>query len=244
MFRNSFVLFLGFSLLSFSACSDDTSIGGADLQVSPKDAQVGDGVAPADSAPSPDTAPACRYPEGPYGTTEGKVIENIEFSAFSDPNYLCKAAKDQVMDLSATRKISFKDFYCSSSCSAKKRKILWVMVSAGWCGPCQSEVAETQANYGKGDIDSRVHLMNIVYEDDHSKPITESFAKTWAKNTHFQLSFPVGLDPTFRMGTYFDRNAVPFNMLVDLSTMKIIYRQTGGDLSAVGSALFKALGKM
>ncbi|MCK5798330.1 MAG: hypothetical protein KAI47_14155, partial [Deltaproteobacteria bacterium] len=131
-----------------------------------------------------------------------------------------------------------------SSCPAKKRKILWVMVSAGWCGPCQQEVAETQANYGKGDIDSRVHLMNIVYEDDKSKPITESFAKLWAENKQFKLSFPVGMDPTFRMGTYFDRNAVPFNMLVDLSTMKIIYRQTGGDLSAVGSALFKALSKM
>lgn len=220
--------------LTLAACSSD---GGTK-----DDAGTGVDLVLADTT-SPDTGPACDYPAGPYGTTEGKVVENFEFKAFADAGYLCKDPLDQVMDLSKTRTISFKDYFCNSGCPAKKKKLLWVMVSAGWCGPCQIEVAETQAQYGKGALDPRVHLIDIVYEDDKSKPVSEAFGKLWAKNSQFQLTFPVALDPQFTMGKYFDRNAVPFNMLVDLDTMKIIFRQTGANLPAVGQAIFNYLNK-
>lgn len=234
MSKSLFVASMAVLSLTLGACSSDgdakpDSGGGIDLLL-------------ADTT-SADSGPACDYPAGPYGTTEGKLVENFEFKAFADANYQCKDPADQVMDLSKTRKVSFKDYFCNSSCPEKKKKILWVMVSAGWCGPCQQEVAETQAQYGKGALDPRVHLINILYEDDKSKPVTEEFGKLWAKNNQFQLTFPVALDPQFTMGKYFDRNAVPFNMLVDLDTMKIIFRQTGANLPAVGQAIFNYLNK-
>jgi thiol-disulfide isomerase/thioredoxin len=221
---------------SLVACSDDSG-------TTPTPDQGAGDQAVGDQGVTPDTGPSCDYPAGPYGTSEGKIVENFEFTGFADAQYLCKTAKDQVMDLSASRKISFKDFYCNTGCSSKKRRLLWVMVSAGWCGPCHQEVSETQAQYEKGNIDAEVHLLNVVYEDDNSKPATEAFTKLWAKNSKFQISFPVAMDPTFQMGKYFDRNAVPFNMIVDLDTMEIIFRQTGANLPAVGQAIFSHLNK-
>lgn len=239
MYRDLSRLFLATLLIaSLAACSDDSG----SAPTPDQGAKTDQGVA-GDQGATPDTGPACDYPAGPYGTTEGKVVENFEFVGFADAQYLCKVAKDQVMDLSAPRKISFKDFYCNSGCESKKRRLLWVMVSAGWCGPCHQEVTETQAQYEKGAIDAEVHLLNVVYEDDNGKPATESFTKLWAKNNKFQISFPVAMDPTFQMGKYFDRNAVPFNMIVDLDTMKIVFRQTGANLPAVGQAIFNYLNK-
>ena len=231
--------FLALALsVSIAACSDDSG----STPTPDKDTGAPDTVL-ADQGPTPETGPACEYPKGPYGTSEGKIVENFVFDGFADAQYLCKSAKDQVMDLSATRKISFKDFYCNTGCSDKKRRLLWVMVSAGWCGPCHQEVMDTQAQYAKGAIDAKVHLLNVIYEDDNAKPVTESFTKLWAKNSKFNISFPIAMDPSFRMGAYFDRNAVPFNMIVDLDTMEIVFRQTGANLPAVGKAIFSYLGQ-
>lgn len=187
------------------------------------------------------TEPACDYPTGPYGTETGDMVENFEFEGYADPDYLCKPAAALKMDLSTKRTLSFKDYYCNSTCPDQKRRLLWVIVSAGWCGPCQEEVAATQAQFEQGAIDPRVHLINLIYETDKATPITEEFTQLWAENNLFTLSFPIGMDPTFRMAAYFDRDAVPFNMLVDLETMRIIFRQTGSNLPAVGQALHNYL---
>jgi len=68
-------------------------------------------------------------------------------------------------------------------------------------------------------------------------PATEAFIKTWI-NT-YKLSLPVVMDPSFKMGAFFDRQAVPFNMLIDLKTMKVLHRKTGADLQGIGK---KAVG--
>jgi len=185
--------------------------------------------------------PACTYPSGPYGSEVDDIVENIKFDGYADADFLCKPAAAMKMDLSEKRTLSFKDFYCSSTCPDKKRRLLWVIVSAGWCGPCQDEVMLTQNQYELGAIDPRVHLMDIIYETDKATPVTDEFAQRWANNGIFQLSFPVAMDPAFRMATYLDRNAVPFNMLIDLDTMQIIFRQTGSNLPAVGEAFHNYL---
>lgn len=179
----------------------------------------------------------CEYPAGPYGTDVGDIIKNISFKAFADQNFICKNPEDQVMDLSRTQTVSFQDLYCNKGCPENKRKLLWLMVSAGWCQPCQMEVAETQEQYEKGAIPPEVHIVNVLYQTDQGTPVTEDFAKLWAENSQFQLSFPVLLDPEYKMTAYFDQDAVPFNMLVDLSTMKVIFKITGANLPAVGQAM-------
>jgi hypothetical protein len=54
------------------------------------------------------------------------------------------------------------------------------MVSAGWCGPCKSEVSSTSQQYTAGNVDSRVGVMDIVFETAAPvSPADESFLQDW-----------------------------------------------------------------
>ncbi|MCA9667060.1 MAG: hypothetical protein KC503_15790 [Myxococcales bacterium] len=86
-----------------------------------------------------------------------------------------------------------------------------------------------------GSIDERVAFVDILFEDDDYKPATEAFAKQWA--TQLGIKFPLLLDPTFKMGKYFDRAAVPFNMLVELDTMKVYFATTGAAFALIGQQI-------
>jgi len=176
------------------------------------------------------------YPCGPYGTEKDNVAENMSFLGFWDPGALCKPHKDQKIDLNTMERISFQDWYLANeACAEKKKKLLWVNVAAGWCGPCQAEVTEVQKQMLASTFDERVGFLNIVFETENYDPATAAFIKTWA--TSLELNFPVVMDPAFDMGLYFNASATPFNMLVDTSTMKIIYRDVGADFQAIGEAM-------
>ena len=189
-----------------------------------------------DLALGSDAAASCGagiYPCGPYGTQQGEVIANEKFTGWSDPDTFCKDSKDKVLDIDTVRNFSFKSWFDKpDKCPEKKKKLLWVMVSAGWCGPCIAEINEVMAQYRTGAFDSRVEVIDILFEDDNGDPATPAFAKVWANQ--LKLTYPLLLDPTFKMGKYFSREAVPFNMLVDLETMKVFYAQTGNNLPAMG----------
>lgn len=183
----------------------------------------------------------CTYPAGPYGATVGDTIKNLSFQGFADPNYLCTAAFDQIIDLTKEQTISFGDFYCNTPCENKKRRLLWITVSSGWCGPCAAEILTIQAQIQNGSIDSRIQVINILLEDDVAKPVDAAFAKFWASN-EYDLTFPVLMDPTVTMGAYLQKDLLPFNMLVDLDTMKILMTQIGGGLEAIKQKAASVLG--
>ncbi|MCA9668139.1 MAG: hypothetical protein KC503_21220 [Myxococcales bacterium] len=176
------------------------------------------------------------YPAGPFGTDKGDVIANMQFFGFKDPNTYCKLEKDLSLDVTQKVPMSFADFHnrvCDGSGKlAKPKQLLWVMVSAGWCGPCIQEIRELGKIIDSGGIDERVAFVDILFENDDHKPATEDFAKKWADT--LGLKFPLLLDPTFQMGAYFDRQAVPFNMLVDLDTMQVYFSITGAAFATLG----------
>jgi len=216
-------------------CSDDTDHHAADMGA---DHGASDFTLP----PQPDGGKSCGvgiYPCGPYGTNVNNVVANLEFMGYMDPKNFCKAHKSKSMDTSTLRKIAFKDWFTAAAkgCEAQKRGLLWVMVSAGWCGPCQAEVKAPEAQYKSGGVGNRVGILNIVFETDapNIAPANPTFTKKWIKA--FSLDFPVVMDPSFKMGAYFDKSATPFNMLVDTKTMKIYFRTTGASLQTIGTKI-------
>ena len=215
---------MGLSLAMLVGCSDN---GEKNISV--------DTIAADFTVASGDGAKAENYPAGPYGTRTGEVAANLEFMGFLDPKNFCKGPADKKMDKTRLTPISFRTYYegdKTSACAKHKPKLMWIMVSAGWCQPCWAEVTATQKEYGKGSIAPGLELLNIVFETKTSAPATEAFLKTWADQ--FSLTFPVAMDPSFKMGAYFTRAAVPFNMLIETKTMKIYYQQVGGSLSNIG----------
>ena len=216
--RTSRLLCASAALLLAASCSDDSSV-------------------PADFGPPVDISNIdYKYPEGPYGFAMGDIATSEEFLAYSDPDNFCKAHKDKQLDLETLVKLGFHSWYQENSdekCPEKHKDLLWVQVSAGWCGPCQNEVKEIVAQYSSGAFDPRVGLLNVVFETStRGTPVTREFGKVWAQE--LGITFPVAIDPKFHMGKYFDKAATPFNMLVDTSNMKIFYTQVGSDLKEMG----------
>jgi len=182
------------------------------------------------------------YPCGPYGTRTNDVAANLEFLGFSDPDEMCKAHDKKAQDTSKLRRIAFKDWYQADPTGACNRKLLWVIVSAGWCGPCQEEVRDAATQYKGGQVDSRLGILNVVFETDNpGTPADGPFLNKWT--TKLGLTFPVVMDPSFKMGAYFTREATPFNMLIDTSTMKIFYQLAGGDASFIGPQILAFFNK-
>lgn len=182
------------------------------------------------AACGPDT-----YPCGPYGTKNGNIAGNEVFQGFMDADNFCKKHIDKKIDTGKLVSIGLVDWFKTPAACAKTRKILWVNVAAGWCGPCRAEVQELRKQVLAGGFNEAVGFLNIIFEDSKYAPATAAFAKTWA--TSQDLQWPVVADPNFRMGQYFDKAATPFNMLVDTSTMKIFYQGVGADLPGIAQQI-------
>ncbi|MCB9556199.1 MAG: redoxin domain-containing protein [Deltaproteobacteria bacterium] len=198
-------------------------------------ATIDSAVAVADSAVEPDSFQQGAYPAGPYGTSVGQVIFNHSFDAFLDPDNFCKKHSAKVMDLSKTQKISLNDWYYGRGCG--KQKLLWISVVAGWCTYCIQEAREVMSWIRQNGLDERVAVAEIIYENGQrgSRFIDEAFAKTWINGN--QTTFPLMIDRSFEMSKYFTASATPLNMLIDLSTMQIYYKQTGKSITAVGGQI-------
>ena len=102
-------------------------------------------------------------------------------------------------------------------------------------GPCIDEIKSIMSQYKAGGLDPRLEVMDMLFETDTRAPTTEEFARKWQKD--LGITFPLAMDPEFQMQKYFQRNAVPVNMLIDLRTMRIHFFQTGVSLSRVGQEM-------
>ena len=144
------------------------------------------------------------------------------------------------MDTSKLRKVSLGDlFRGDATCPSKRKQLLWLFVAAGWCHVCQDEMKTLGPLYAGGQLDPRVALVNVLFQTSSFSAITESFARTWIST--YKPTFPVVLDPKFKMGDYFPKKATPMHLLVDLRTMKVLYRQNGSNLTIIGKEIFKHL---
>jgi|GEM_PF-2758788 thiol-disulfide isomerase/thioredoxin len=206
--------------------SADSGVGDNDGSMRPEDAEASQpadaGVVASDGVDVPDSAKCGPgiYPCGPYGTKKGDVVDTLTLEGFADKDYLCKGNKDLQQDLAVSRSFSFKDFHQGT---VKCRQLLWLIFSAGWCGPCIDEAAELQKELKEGSFDDRVLIVTIVLDDVQGNPATLDFAKEWAKNDKFSLDVPVLADSKWQLNPFFGPDSgLPYNLLIDLSTMKIL----------------------
>ena len=185
-------------------------------------------------------APGCgkaSYPCKPFGIAAGSIIENHSFTGFRDPKDLCTGEKQKKTDTSKAVTISLQEFYqWDKSCPTKKKKLLWILGSASWCGICTKEIKAIKSAVMAGQIDSRVALLNVVIDGKSPGAApTEAINKQWV--TTFGLNFPVVHDAKGDLRKYFKTSGFPLNILVELDTMKIFYVRNADGLSAVGKKM-------
>jgi hypothetical protein len=195
--------------LSLGACSSDPAA---------PDEGTRSGVGGEAGAGGTDTLPeGVAYPPGPYGTSQGSIIADITFAGLRNPksaNYNFESDKIEP--------ISLHDYYNPTGDTSRPR-VLLVAASAGWCGPCRQEASESMANWGYWNPKGAEFLTALFDSNTPGTAAAPADATSWSKS--YRLEYPMVLDPQQKMGAYANLQAVPFNIVVDLTTMTIVYAQ-------------------
>ncbi len=174
-----------------------------------------------------------QYPAGPFGLDLGDVVQNFKFYGLLDPsavNY----------DANKGNTIEFRDFYNPTGDTSKPR-VLVVTASARWCTYCKDEASKSMTNY-KYWNDKGVEFLTAVFQDDQYNPAQFADLNKWTST--YKLGYPVVLDPAPpQLGVFFNLDAAPFNMVLDLTTMKILFKVAGEvDLGPTNGTLKQATG--
>lgn len=157
------------------------------------------------------------YPPGPYGTSQGSVIADITFAGLRNPK-----SANYNFDGDKVEPISLHDYYNPTSDPSRPR-VLLVAASAGWCGPCRQEASESMTNWAYWNPKGAEFLTALFDSNTPGTAAAPADATSWSKS--YRLEYPMVLDPQQKMGAYANLQAVPFNLVIDLSNMTIVYAQ-------------------
>ena len=177
---------------------------------------------PAAATPGP-TSTFASYPAGPYGTVRGATIANLSFLGWKHPD----AA---LYDTTQFENVRLSDFYDPDGHSGVK--LLAINASAVWCSVCRSEYVDMNSNgtyaayHAKG-----VEILGTLFEDQSYYPAQPIDLSRWGSVSNHAVKFPLVLDPSFKMGAFFDSDATPLNMLIDVRTMTIVSVTMGYSLT-------------
>lgn len=151
------------------------------------------------------------YPAGPFGTTEGAVLEEFTF----------QQADGTPVTLSDLR-------------GDGDKRLLMVTTSSWWCTACIDEQPTLKELYAEWAPKGLEMVVTLFEEADYSV-ITLAGVQKW--KDEFATTFPVVADPDFQFEPFYDATFTPMVMFVDLCTMEILSIRTGFDRSLVETTL-------
>jgi hypothetical protein len=156
----------------------------------------------------------------------------MTFAGLRNPKAVDYKANDTTVE-----NISFRDFYNPTGDPAKPLALV-VNASALWCSACKYQADTTMAHYTYWQP-LGVEFIETLFEDDDYNPSKLQDLEQWSKTYKFE--FPTVLDPTLKLGAFFDRSASPFNMIIDTRTMTIMVAMEGVLDTGSGNATLKIL---
>lgn len=175
------------SLLAATALSALVGIGCAPANTTPSD----DAASGTDAAMTSDSStPSCTAPT----LNNTCTMEGCQFASLSLP--YCDGSGD------------FK-FYETNYCS---NQLTLVVISAGWCVPCQQEAAQMQDEI-ISRYQGRVRVLTVYGQNTSRVAPTAAECMNW-KN-RYSLESDMVYDPMGLTQRYFPNMAFPANMIVD-----------------------------
>jgi len=157
--------------------------------------------------------PRVDYPTAPYGSRDGATIENFRFLGWHAP-------KTSGYDTSKLEPVSLGQFYDPTG--ERGVKLLVMTSTAVWCSACKLEYKDMAGNVAAYEAKG-VRFLGALFQDasmPSPKPSKPADLVLWAKT--YDVTFPFVLDPDLKLGSFFDVEATPMEMIVDAKTMKII----------------------
>lgn len=163
--------------------------------------------------PEPDPEPELTYPEGRYGNQVGDVVLNLSFVDAQGQDW------------------TFGDHYL-----AQEHEVLVFVTGAMWCGSCRYVHQEMNAVAGLyGDA----LVVLALYEDDQFGIPTAAQAARWQDD--FELSYPVLADVEASSAQLFSPPGTANAMVIDLSTMKVLWKVEYWDRDGAEGAIRQGL---
>lgn len=176
-------------------------------------------TAPAPALPGPATdagfadSGVTPYPQGPYGTNEGDVLQDLAFAGYF-------AAQPQSVGTDYVQSVTFAQIR-----NLGYRYAL-INAAAEWCQPCRDEAALFAANHARWAAAGGT-VFSVLTEDTNFAPASKVVLDTWIRvygSNHTMVHDPRdNIERAFAPPTY------PVNFIVDLSTMRIVRKRFGLD---------------
>jgi|LNFM01.1.fsa_nt_gb thiol-disulfide isomerase/thioredoxin len=173
------------SLITGAALSALVGIGCAPATMQPTDSGVGGSDASAAEAGT------CRAPT----IAEPCSMEGCKFAPLNLP--YCDGSGEF-------------DFYGQTFCSAR---VTLVVISAGWCVPCQQEAAEMEREIVQ-PYAGRVRVVT-VYSQGVTRPSVATASACMAWKNRYRLTSHMLLDANEIASRYFPNQAFPANLIID-----------------------------
>ncbi len=178
------------------------------------------------------------YPPGPYAISVGQVIENYKLAGFPDPS--AENATEVPIELAMFYNPTGEGLYAEESPFAGQTLplVLWLNVSASWCGPCQLEASEILPHeYDLYAPQGAQFLLQLADGPTPGIPALLSHLTEWT--TRYDTRWPATIDPAYKIGAQFAGAAYPVNILIDTKTMKVL--EVAAGIPEEGSAFFQTL---
>jgi hypothetical protein len=190
-------------------------------------AVVGCGADDGNPKPVPGSVPPDDpgYASGPYGTTKGSIIANDDFKGLI------------TLQASDLQDITLKDFYNPTGTDKypagspygegnPKPRALLVDVASVWCGPCNEEAATVlPAKYQAYSPRGGQFMLVLIDGPTPGTSATQTQLKAWEKK--YKQKYPGALDPENAVGSIFQQDSFPGNLIIDTTKMEIVEAVAG-----------------
>jgi len=156
------------------------------------------------------------------GSTPGNRVRNYKFLGYKNP-----AASKEV----AT--ISLADYFDPE---VREYKIIHLVASSVWCGPCQQETEEINKVEAGLKAQKIVFVQALIDGPKQGTGATQGDLEKWTKG--YGNPFPTMLDPNVKnLGEFFQAAAVPWNANLDARSMEILSASLGAPRDVSADAL-------
>jgi hypothetical protein len=180
------------------------------------------------------------YPKGPYDISKGAIIENFQFIGYANSQLFNTSLQD----------IALGDFYNPHGRDPSyeptgeddddrlfpkgsqygelgpKPTVLALNMASVWCGPCNQEAkTELPPRYAKYKPCGGEFLLQLADGPTVGTPATETNLINWTKK--YGVAYPSTIDPSYQLGSLFQADAYPANIIIDTTSMKIVEVITG-----------------
>jgi len=155
------------------------------------------------------------YPEGPYGTDVGQVVQNVCLEGWLAP--------DRVSHVEDTLEpIALSDFFDPDG--SRGIELLLVNTAAVWCSACRIEHQDLPAR--SRELGPRgLRIVGALFQDQQQNPASVEDLSRWVET--FESNFPMSLDPSYAFGLFASAETAPLNLLIDPKSMTILQKYIG-----------------